>query len=174
MLTILEGPDGGGKTCFAETLTSQPGSEAVTYDHGPYLEHAEIARLYWPMIERALVPPRQEVLADRSWLAEPVYGDAYRGGANRLPVAHRRLLERAALAAHAVVGFFLPPAERCAETFLRRLDREYLPDVSALACTTATSATCAVSSSWTSRTRCSTTRATITARCGSSSRRSAP
>lgn len=121
-LLILEGPDGGGKTTFARSVRVH---ETIV-DHGPYPNHGpgELAPVYWPMIADAL--RGQPRTGDRSWLAEPVYGAAFRGGANRIPVAQRRMLERGALAAGAIVLLFLPGLDHCVRTFNRRREIEYL------------------------------------------------
>lgn len=129
MLTILEGPDGGGKTTFTRGYASG----APVYDHGPYPDATArtLPILYAPMIQEAR-ESRRLVVGDRSWLAEPVYGAAYRNGANRLTVVARRMLERAALDARAVVALFLPGIERCVETFAARRGEEYLDSVGQL------------------------------------------
>jgi len=128
MLTILEGPDGGGKTTFAGGLKST----VLTCTHGPYPGVEELAPLYLESIKLALKAP-SPVVMDRSWLSEPIYGRAYRGGVDRVGVAHRRMLTRCALAAQGVVVLFLPPLEVCLEAWARRRGAEYLQDADALA-----------------------------------------
>lgn len=143
MLTIVEGPDGGGKTTWgnwyrqAVTQWDDPARGAVVaYDHGPepdHDEHSLASRCYWPMIETALRQPWLNVFADRSaWLAEPIYGMAKRNGKDRCGAAFRRMLERGALSARCAVAFFLPPFDVCARPFVDRLKEEYLDDAAQL------------------------------------------
>lgn len=135
MLTIFEGPDGGGKSQFARWFAwNDPARVLIdpprVDDHGPYLGESSIAPHYW----RSIVGARAgyTVYMDRSWIAEPIYGAAFRGGDDRIGIAYRRMLERGAWSARAVVALFLPPFEVCAESFQRRREEEYLPDTDRL------------------------------------------
>jgi len=61
-----------------------------------------------------------DVILDRSWLSEPIYGAAYRGGANRIMRWQRRMLERVALGRGASVVLCRTPWRTCKENFQRR------------------------------------------------------
>lgn len=128
MLTILEGPDGGGKSTFASFLASR-GAFHV-HDHGPYKGETNIAPKYFNSIVEARSWP---IIMDRSWVAEPIYGAAFRGGTDRIGTARRRMLERAAYSVRGVVALFMPPYDVCRRTFLARLDQEYLETPTELA-----------------------------------------
>jgi hypothetical protein len=116
MLLIVEGPDGGGKSSLVEVLKKQwPGMGSV--HHGPYrdLSGQDIASIYMASMKRALVG--DHIILDRCWLSEPIYAAVYRKTSSRLKSAHVRMLERAALAAGAVVIRCLPPVEACLRSF---------------------------------------------------------
>lgn len=123
-VTILEGPDGSGKSTLA---TSLAGPEDV-FHHGPYPELDNPAVRYL-----ASLRPRQlwaghlaPTVLDRSWLSEPIYGRAMRGGADRVGVARRRMLERVALGLRGVVVVCLPTWETSLRVWDARYDEEYV------------------------------------------------
>ncbi len=128
MITIFEGPDGSGKTTLIdEMVRSKALSTREVVHHGAYPGVADVYSRYLASMLR----PRKAIL-DRSWLAEPIYGEVHRGGENRVDVAHRRMLERYALGQRAVCVLMMPPVERCLNTFRSRKDREYLDNESEL------------------------------------------
>lgn len=132
-VTIFEGPDGAGKStliaAWQRRLEAKHGIAARISAHGPYLGLTDIAPHYLRDCVAAL--RGGQVLMDRSWLSEPIYGPIARGK-NRLTVASRRMLERAALGAGALVVRCLPPFETCRGNYLARKHLEYLPDDSTL------------------------------------------
>lgn len=115
---ILEGADGCGKSVLATALARQ--YHAILTRHGPYPGDGDRV---WLRYLAAMLPAYAgiaSVVMDRSWLSEPIYGDAYRGGANRISTAQRRMLERVALGRGAAVVLCRIPWTRCAENFRRR------------------------------------------------------
>lgn len=126
-LIILEGADGAGKTTLAEKLAV--GLDAEVVHHGAYLElsPAELARTYVESMLSALRGTKPVIL-DRSWLSEPIYGRAYRNGADRIGVVTSRMLERLALRCGAVVVLCDPGWERVVTNWRRRKGegKEYL------------------------------------------------
>lgn len=129
---IVEGPDGCGKSVLATDLARRRG--ALLTRHGPY--PGDGARVWLRYLE-AMLPAYADVadvVLDRSWLSEPIYGAAYRGGTNRISVAARRALERVALGRDAAVVMCRVPKLRCFENFRRRKAEggEYLDDVKQL------------------------------------------
>ncbi len=122
-VTIFEGADGAGKTTLIEALA--PRVKATVFHHGTYPGEMHIARHYLASLKAACDGP---VFMDRSWLAEPIYGRAFRNGEDRVGVAARRMLERVALSLGAVVVRCAPSFDVCAEAFARRraLHGEYL------------------------------------------------
>lgn len=129
MIIILEGPDGGGKTTLSETLRSRLQNDRMTHvvKHGPYkgVKSEDLCKIFFRSMSQALTY-NDNVIMDRSWLSEPVYGQVYRKGENRVDMPRRRMLERVALARGAVVVHCQPDFEVCAKTFMSRLDDEYL------------------------------------------------
>jgi hypothetical protein len=121
-LIILEGPDGAGKSTLAAALGARLGREVR--HHGPYLGEAEIAARYFADVADVL--GGMPLIVDRSWPSEPIYGAVHRGGIDRVGVNGRRVLERGALAAGAVLVRCLPPLGRCLATWRARRGDEYL------------------------------------------------
>lgn len=129
MIIILEGPDGAGKTTLAEALRHrlQPDRMTQIVKHGPYtnLVPEELCKIYFRSMTQALTY-NDHVIMDRSWLSERIYGNVYRGGADRVDMPRKRMLERVALARGAVVVHCQPSFELCATAFTSRSDDEYL------------------------------------------------
>lgn len=129
-VVILEGPDGGGKTTFAKKLLALPlglsaERELQLVHCGPFDRVTDgLARLY----VEAMLPALHgyaDVVLDRSWLSEGVYGPVFREG-SRLPPYQVRMLERIALRCETQVVLCLPPLERCLQTFRERRGEEML------------------------------------------------
>ena len=135
MIIILEGPDGGGKTTLAEALRQYLQGDRMTHvvKHGPYkgVGTEDLCRIYFRAMTQALTYD-DHLIMDRSWLSEPIYGEVYRNGANRVDMPRRRMLERVALSRGAVVVHCQPDLEVCMETFKSRLDMEYLDNTAQL------------------------------------------
>lgn len=129
MIIILEGPDGAGKTTLAETLRHRLQQDKMTHviKHGPYkgLVAEELCKIYFRSMSQALTYD-DHVIMDRSWLSEPIYGNAYRDGMCRVDMPRRRMLERVALSRGAVIVHCQPSFELCLQTFNSRRDDEYL------------------------------------------------
>lgn len=124
-LTIFEGPDGAGKTTLIASLRAKFRADATFIHHGAYIGEKSIAAHYYKPMYSAWCAGR-ELVFDRAWCAEPIYGAAYRKGVTRITVAQRRQLERLALSMNAVVVLVLPKFETCRRAFLSRLEKEYL------------------------------------------------
>lgn len=135
MIIILEGPDGGGKTTLSETLRSRLQNDRMTHvvKHGPYkgVKSEDLCKIFFRSMSQALTYD-DNVIMDRSWLSEPIYGAVYRKGENRVDMPRWRMLERVALSRGAVVIHCQPDFEVCAKTFLSRLDEEYLDTIGQL------------------------------------------
>lgn len=124
-LIIVEGPDGAGKS----TLIEQLGKERIitkVHHHGAYLGEESILGHYLESINDALISPNGDVVMDRSWIAEPIYGAVMRGGSCRITSEQRQMLERfAVFQCRAVAVLCLPPLEVCLTSWQKRLAREY-------------------------------------------------
>lgn len=123
-LAIFEGPDGGGKSTAAKQYAEETGA---LYVHFPALPQVGtgLARLYVEAMLPALLG-YQDVVFDRCWLSEVPYGTVFRGGADRLGNASRRMLERLAMRCQARVILALPSAETCLQNYRARKELEYL------------------------------------------------
>ena len=135
MIVILEGADGGGKTTLSETLRQRLQKDKMTHvvKHGPYkgMNTEDLCRTYFRGMTAALTYD-DHVIMDRSWLSEPIYGNAYRNGDNRIDMPRRRMLERAALARGVVVIHCQPDFEVCMKAFKDRIADEYLDNIKQL------------------------------------------
>lgn len=119
-ITILEGPDGAGKTHLAREMHP----DACLAHHGPYPGEEDV----WFRYLRSLVIPEVRGM-DRSWISEPIYGEVMRGGEDRVHPWQRRMLERVALARRAAVVLCLPRWETVRANYLARKGEEYVDRV---------------------------------------------
>ena len=134
LLTIVEGPDGSGKSeLVARFLAHGVAADAVS--HGPRLDEGtpELFRRYLEPLRRLRVT-REPLLFDRSWLSEPIYGAVKRRGSDRIGTVGRRFLERVALGLGAAVLLPATPFELCRSRFLaaRKSGGEYLRNAAEL------------------------------------------
>lgn len=124
-LTILEGPDGGGKSSLAARFRElSPFAHHVHCGPFPHVTKG-LARLYVEAMLPALLG-LADVVMDRAWFSEPIYGSAFRGGEDRLGAAQRRMLTRLALRCDVRLVLCLPGVESCLETFRGRKGEELL------------------------------------------------
>jgi hypothetical protein len=132
-VTILEGPDGAGKSTLTLSwirhLKRHRDTTSVLANHGPYPDQDDIAHYY--LHDLYFAEPDVATFLDRSWVSEAVYGPIVRGK-DRIGVAERRCLERVALARGAVLVWCLPSYEACRRAYLARKQLEYLKDESTL------------------------------------------
>jgi thymidylate kinase len=128
-LTIFEGPDGGGKTHAARAYAAATGARYVHMGAFPGAGSG-LARLYAEAMMPAVLG-LQDVVMDRCWVSEPIYGAVHRGGADRIGW-RRRPLERLALRCAAAVVLCVPDWEVVERSYLARRDDEMLADTEAL------------------------------------------
>jgi thymidylate kinase len=121
---IFEGPDGGGKSTAAKAFAEKTGATYV--HHGPYTGEKYIVHHYLSSMVPAL-SDACDVVLDRCWISEPIYGAVHRGGENRVAETARRFLEyTAATLCDVKVLIYLPPYDVCLANFNRRRGQEYL------------------------------------------------
>jgi thymidylate kinase len=116
-LVIFEGPDGSGKSTAATKYAEETGSRMVHC--GPYLDKG--TQLKWIYLE-AMLPALMDVddvVMDRCWISEPVYGAVFRDGTDRLGQRGRDVLEAVARLVEARVVLCLPPEEVCLANWRR-------------------------------------------------------
>lgn len=129
-ITILEGADGSGKTHLRTVLkrvASANEEPVVVIHHGPYpgVGTQELCMRYLKSMDSAL-SRGLDVVLDRSWLSEPIYAKVHRDLPSRITSVAQAMLERAALAANAVVVLCRPPLSTCIANFCTRRDEEIL------------------------------------------------
>jgi len=122
-LVILEGPDGSGKTTFSGQLSKELKVDVT--NHGPYTGESSIWEHYFNSMLPAYSGGR-DVILDRCWLAEPIYGIVHRNGLNRITPWQLKLLHHTAHNCDTTVVWFLPPFDSCLTAFNSRRDVEML------------------------------------------------
>lgn len=126
---IIEGPDGAGKSMLIELMEALPGDRPHDkfdlHHHGAYLGEPEIAHYYLRSLQAGVTT---NVVMDRSWLAEPIYGAVMRGGVNRISNEQAVELQEAAINAQAIVVLCLPPFSLCLKAWRSRREKEYPSD----------------------------------------------
>ncbi len=134
-LLIVEGPDCAGKTTLINELMKKYQNPHMIH-HNAYLNDTNATLWYnylIPMVDAYNHNTiHSDLIFDRSWIAEPIYGQVMRGGQDRIQVYQKRSLERIALSLGAVVVYCLPPVETCVGYFKDRMDIEYLNKIDQL------------------------------------------
>lgn len=109
MLIVLEGPDGAGKTTLAKNLAKYfaTSREETVYLHSRY--HKNQWLYDCALVRRAIIASisGKNVVMDRSWIGDNIYGRIYRDGGGIWVRQHDALLRRYG----AVYAFCLPPRE---------------------------------------------------------------
>lgn len=129
-IIIFEGADGSGKSTLAKQVALSINAKYVHF--GPLSQVKKgLARMYVEAALPALLG-YQDVVFDRSWLSETPYGNAFRGGSDRLGVEVRRILERIFMRAQTSVVLCDPGFAAVAKTFMSRKGEEYLESLDQL------------------------------------------
>lgn len=114
MLTILEGPDGGGKTTLAAALQAEfPQARYIHNGPSPGLSSALLFEQYLMQLEAAYTVP---IILDRCWISEGIYGLEHRG-CTRLTVEQVQNLEAKALELGALLVLCKPSFKKCLLAF---------------------------------------------------------
>lgn len=123
-VTIFEGPDGSGKSTAAMEFAERTRARYVHL--GPFPRVGDgLARMYVDAMMPAVLG-YQDVVLDRCWLSEPIYGAVYREGQDRVGRANARMLTRLALRCGAVLVWCLPPEAEVLKTHAKRAQPEKL------------------------------------------------
>ena len=129
-ITIVCGPDGAGKSVYAEALARE--TDAVLIHNGPMSDAGDqLARIYADELMPA-VRGDASVILDRAWPSEKIYGSVFRGGKNRISSGSLYVLEDLARRVPCVIVVCLPPLEHCLESYRARKGVEYLENESQL------------------------------------------
>lgn len=75
MIIIIEGPDGSGKTTLAEKLSKQTGYPVVHHSYPKTDEEKRMMLSYY----LDTIETGKNMIIDRCWYSEMVYGEAIRG-----------------------------------------------------------------------------------------------
>jgi hypothetical protein len=133
MIVILEGVDGSGKSTLAKWLETEVGvrggfTRVSTIHHGPYpgLKNPSIKYLSSMRRRQHGNTVNELIILDRSWLSEPIYGMALRGGVDRVGVSSRRMLERIAMKAGTFVVVCRPTYDTAAANWAKNKGKELI------------------------------------------------
>ena len=129
-IIIFEGADGSGKSTLAKKVATSIGAKYVHFGPLPQVKKG-LARMYVEAALPALLG-YQDVVFDRSWLSETPYGNAFRGGSDRLGFEARRMLERIFMRCQTSLVLCDPGFTAVAKTFLSRKGEEYLESLDQL------------------------------------------
>jgi len=129
-ITIFEGPDGSGKSTAAKKFAKLTNAKYVHFPALPRVNNG-LARMYVEAMLPAILG-YQDVVLDRCWLSELVYGIAFRNGRDRLTDTSCRMLERLAMRCGAVVVWCDPGWPDVERTFLSRKEDEMLDNTGQL------------------------------------------
>jgi hypothetical protein len=117
-LTILEGPDGAGKTRLAMRIVQKTNARYVHFT--PTLgAKGQFLRMHIEAMLPALLG-YQDVVMDRAWPSEPIYGAIYREGEDRIDPVGKRMLDRLAARCYTRMVLCLPKLETCLRSFRER------------------------------------------------------
>lgn len=125
-LTIFEGPDCSGKSTAAYKFFQEGRIAQRLLHHGPY---AGVKKLLPRLYVETMLPMLDGgagQIWDRAWYSEPIYGNAFRHGEDRIGRTNKRHLERFAHRHGAVVVLCLPPWDVVLEQWKSRKGEEYL------------------------------------------------
>ena len=122
-LIIFEGPDGSGKTTAVNEIASI--LDAYVFHHGPYPSEDIITHHYIDSMI-PILSNTGNVILDRSWYSEIIYGTVFRDGMNRINAEHFDLLKRCAKLCNPVIVVCMPPMNVCVENYQKRKKLEYL------------------------------------------------
>ncbi len=129
MITIVEGPDGAGKSTLADELAYRWPSDLGRHHQGPFYQNVLTETLH--AVSRELYH-HPHVICDRLHLGERIYGPVYRQH-DMLGDAGQRVLERALLGLGQVAQVICyPPYESVEASWLSREQLEMLDDVDQL------------------------------------------
>lgn len=127
-LVIVEGPDGAGKSTLINDLKDwfEAGGKPFEFTHhGAYKGEYQIWKHYFDSMLPAFAA-ESNVILDRSWIAEPIYGQVHRDGLNRVADWQRRILMHVASSCRVSVIWCLPPLSKCLQAYRSRREREML------------------------------------------------
>lgn len=122
-LFICEGPDNAGKTTLAKLLAKRFNAHYVHGGPFPAIHGFGLARMYAEMMIPALLG-HKDVVMDRCWMSEYIYGTVFRDGEDRLGPDACRMLERYAMRCDVRVALCLPAPGTARQALGRR--GEYL------------------------------------------------
>ncbi len=123
-VTIFEGCDGSGKSTAAAAYAKATNARLVHLGPFPRVGSG-LGRMYAEAMMPAVLG-LQDVVLDRSWLSEPIYGAVFREGEDRIGNGSQRMLERLALRCGAVVVWCDPGLAQVKVTYEARHTSEVL------------------------------------------------
>ena len=123
-LIIFEGSDGSGKSTLIKKLTSVVPNNYIVNHNGVYKSREVAFAAYNSQLN---TPPDSQLLLDRSYISELIYGNVIRGEDNsKIKKEVSKLEERINLYYKPLVVFCNPPLETVLNTWEGRTVDEYV------------------------------------------------
>ena len=132
-LFVVEGPDGAGKTTLIKQLSEALSWNTEVIHHGPYLDKndVQLRNIYLNSFVRDIEERNHNVILDRSWVSEVMYGTVVRDG-SRINNANITMFEAHMRRLGGSYIMCMPPVETCLDNYRARKEIEYLENEESL------------------------------------------
>lgn len=123
-LIIFEGADGAGKSSLINKISSVEPNNYIVSHNGVYKDREEAFMVYNAQLS---IPPDSQLILDRSYISELIYGNLIRGEDNSLCIDKvNKLEEKIKIYFRPLVILCNPPINTILSNWEGRIDDEYV------------------------------------------------